>query len=91
MSAVNTRHTQIHDRVLELIRDYLLEHRGASYDELPAHTRFREDLDLDSIDLAAMAGEWESEYGITIEDERVVTVETVGDAVGLVLTLSTTA
>jgi acyl carrier protein len=91
MSAVNTQHTEIHDRVLELIRHYLLEHRGASYDELPTQTRFREDLDLDSIDLAAMAADWESEYGITIEDERVVTVETIGDAIDLVFTLSTTA
>lgn len=74
-------------KLLAQVRSYLMEQRGIEADRVSEGTRFREDLELDSLDLAALALEWEDEYGVTIEDERVVLIKTVGEAIDLVLSL----
>jgi acyl carrier protein len=81
----------VRQRLLDQVREYLMAQRGIEADHIDEKTRFREDLDLDSLDLAALAIDWEDEYGVTVEDERVVTCTTVGKALDLVEELARTA
>jgi acyl carrier protein len=81
----------VRQRLLDQVREYLMTQRGIEPDHIDESTRFREDLDLDSLDVAALAIDWEDEYGVTVEDERVVTCTTVGKALDLVEELARTA
>ena len=47
-------------------------------------TRFKEDLDADSLDLYELVMELEDSYGITVSDEEAAKITTVGDAVDFV-------
>jgi acyl carrier protein len=83
--------TAVRKRLLDQVREYVMTQRGIELDHIDEETRFREDLDLDSLDVAALALDWEDEYGMTVEDERVVTCTTVGKAIDLVEELARTA
>ena len=48
-------------------------------------TRFREDLDADSLDLYTLVQELEDSYGVKISDEEAARILTVGQAVEFVL------
>ena len=68
------------DQVLELIR----RHLGAELEVEPStigeQTRFKEDLEADSLDLVELVMELEDSYGIRIPDEEAVKILTVGQA-----------
>ncbi len=73
------------EQVLSLIRAHLadeLEIDPASVDET---TRFRQDLEADSLDLYTLVQELEDSYGVTISDEEAARILTVGQAVDFVL------
>jgi len=70
--------------VLGRIREHLadeLEVDPASIDEA---TRFREDLEADSLDLVELTVELEDTYGIRIPDEEAARILTVGQAADFV-------
>ena len=72
------------DRVLELIRAHLateLEVDAASINE---ETRFKEDLEADSLDLVELVMELEDRYGVRIPDEEAAKILTVGQAADFV-------
>ena len=48
-------------------------------------TRFREDLEADSLDLYTLVQELEDSYGVQISDEEAAKILTVGQAVEFVL------
>ncbi len=48
-------------------------------------TRFREDLEADSLDLYTLVQELEDSYGVRISDEEAAKILTVGQAVEFVL------
>jgi len=73
------------ERLLEQIRDYLEEQREIDRDLIHEGIAFREELSIDSLDLAAMALELEDEYGVRLDDEQIMTIRTVGDALDLIL------
>jgi acyl carrier protein len=73
------------ESVLAGIRQQLREQREVDPERVNEDTDFREDLLIDSLDLAAMALALETEYGIRLDDEAVLNVETVGDACDLIL------
>jgi acyl carrier protein len=70
--------------VLELIRSHL----GAELEVDPAgiheETRFKEDLEADSLDLVELVMELEDRYGVRIPDEEAAKVLTVGQAADFV-------
>jgi acyl carrier protein len=72
-------------RLLEQIRAYLREQREIEPDLVTEEARFMDDLEVDSLDLAAMALTLEDEYGFRLEDERIMTIRTVGDALDFIL------
>ena len=50
-------------------------------EQITMETRFTDDLELDSLDVAELVMEIESEFDITIPDEAYTEIVTVGDAV----------
>ncbi|MFN8216952.1 MAG: acyl carrier protein [Solirubrobacterales bacterium] len=73
------------DQVLTLVREHLAEELEVDVDRIAEGTRFKQDLDADSLDLYELVMELEDRYGIAVSEEQAARIETVGDAVGFVL------
>ena len=73
------------DEVLSLVRDHLSEELEVDPARIETGTRFKEDLDADSLDLYELVMELEDRYGVTVSEEQATHIKTVGDAVGFVL------
>jgi acyl carrier protein len=69
---------------MTLVRDHLVAELQVSADRVAPETRFREDLDADSLDLYELVMELEDRYGIRISEEEAAEIKTVGDAVDFV-------
>ncbi len=72
------------DEVLERIRAHLSSELGVDIARIHEGTRFREDLEADSLDLVELVMELEDSYGIRIPDEEAVRILTVGQAADFV-------
>jgi acyl carrier protein len=68
------------DEVLELIRGHLSEELEVEPSRIQDDTRFKEDLEADSLDLVALVQELEDRAGVRIPDEDAVKIKTVGQA-----------
>ncbi|HLI33353.1 MAG TPA: acyl carrier protein [Solirubrobacteraceae bacterium] len=73
------------DEVLSLIRNHLASELEVDVRRIGETTRFKEDLDADSLDLYALVQELEDVYGIRIPDEEAQEIATVGQAADFVL------
>lgn len=73
------------DDVLNLVRDHLAEELEVDRERIGEATRFKEDLEADSLDLYELVMELEDRYGIKVSEEQAAGIETVGDAVSFVL------
>jgi acyl carrier protein len=71
--------------VLTLVREHLAEELEVDAAGIGEQTRFKEDLDADSLDLYELVMELEDNYGISVSEEQAATIKTVGDAVAFVL------
>jgi acyl carrier protein len=74
-----------HDEVLTLVREHLAEELEVGIGRISETTRFKEDLDADSLDLYELVMELEDRYGVTVSEQQASRIVTVGDAVGFVL------
>ena len=72
------------DEVLEKIRVHLAQELEVDKAIINEGTRFKEDLDADSLDLVELVMELEDSYGIRITDEEAERIKTVGLAVDFV-------
>ena len=63
------------------MREHLSAELEVNADKIGEGTRFREDLDADSLDLYELVMELEDTYGIRVSEEEAAKIETVGDAV----------
>lgn len=73
------------DQVMAKVREHLAVELEVSPNEIADATRFRSDLDADSLDLYELVMELEDSYGIKLTEEEAARIETVGDAVDFVL------
>jgi acyl carrier protein len=73
------------EQVLALVRDHLAEELEVEAAKIGEATRFKEDLDADSLDLYELVMELEDTYGISVSEEQAARIGTVGDAVDFVL------
>ena len=73
------------DQVFSLIRAHLVDELEVSPGSISESTRFREDLEADSLDLYTLVQELEDSYGVRISDEEASRILTVGQAVDFVL------
>jgi len=72
------------EEVLERIRAHLAEELEVDPAVLREDTRFKEDLEADSLDLVELVMELEDNYGIRIPDEEAARILTVGQAADFV-------
>jgi acyl carrier protein len=73
------------EQVLSLIRAHLADELELPPESITEASRFREDLEADSLDLYTLVQELEDTYGVKISDEEAVKILTVGQAVDFVL------
>jgi acyl carrier protein len=72
------------EEVMTLVRSHLSNELEVAQEKIQPETRFREDLDADSLDLYELVMELEDRYGIRVSEEEAADIETVGDAVDFV-------
>jgi acyl carrier protein len=73
------------EEVLALVRAHLSEELGIDASAIEEETRFKEDLEADSLDLVELVVELEDRYGIRITDEEAERIKTVGQAIDFVM------
>jgi acyl carrier protein len=73
------------DEVMTKVRGHLATELEIDPSRIEAGTRFKEDLDADSLDLYELVMELEDDYGIRISEEQAAQIKTVGDAVEFVI------
>ena len=67
--------------VFEKLREIFANQFGLDAETITESTDIVSDLGADSLDVVEMLMSLEDEYGITIEDEKVAEMKTVGDVV----------
>jgi acyl carrier protein len=72
------------DEVLQKVREHLSTELEVPADQISESTRFRDDLDADSLDLYELVMELEDTYEISVSEEEAARIETVGQAVDFV-------
>ena len=73
------------EHVLALIRAHLADELELDPAGIQETTRFREDLEADSLDLYTLVQELEDSYGVKMSDEQAARILTVSQAVDFVV------
>jgi acyl carrier protein len=73
------------EQVFELIQAHLADELDVEPSAIGEGTRFREDLEADSLDLYTLVQELEDIYGVRMSDDQAAQILTVGQAVDFVL------
>ncbi len=70
--------------VLNKLKDIIANQFGIDTDVISEDTDIVADLGADSLDVVEMMMALEEEFGVTIEDEKIAELKTVGDVVDCV-------
>jgi len=73
------------EEVFTLVQSHLADELDLDPARIDDSTRFKEDLEADSLDLYTLVQELEDTYGIRMPDEDAVKILTVGQAIDYVL------
>jgi acyl carrier protein len=73
------------EQVLTLIQAHLVDELDIDPGNIDSDTRFKEDLEADSLDLYTLVQELEDTYGVQMSDEQAAKILTVGQAVEFVV------
>jgi acyl carrier protein len=73
------------EQVFALISAHLADELDVDAAAIDEGTRFKEDLEADSLDLYTLVQELEDSYGVQMSDEQAARILTVGQAVDFVL------
>jgi acyl carrier protein len=73
------------EEIFQVIRGHLADELELDPALITEATRFKEDLQADSLDLYTLVQELEDSYGVRISDEQAMQIRTVGEAVEFVL------
>ena len=75
------------EEIFQVIRGHLADELEVDPAAISESTRFKEDLEADSLDLYTLVQELEDTYGVRISDEQAAQIRTVGQAVEFVLSV----
>ncbi len=67
--------------VFERVRELVVSKLDVDEDEVTMDASFQDDLGADSLDVMELVDDLEREFGITIEEDDLDKIKTVGDAV----------
>ena len=73
------------EQIFQRIQAHLVDELELDPGVITEATRFKDDLDADSLDLYTLVQELEDSYGVTISDEQAADILTVGQAIDFVL------
>jgi len=73
------------EQIFSLIRAHLADELEVDPDVIRESTRFREDLEADSLDLYTLVQELEDTYRVSISDEQAAKILTVGQTIDFIL------
>jgi acyl carrier protein len=79
------------DEVFTLIQSHLADELDVDPSRIDETTRFKEDLEADSLDLYTLVQELEDSYGVKMSDEEAARITTVAEAIDYVLEHAPTA
>lgn len=71
--------------VFTLIQSHLADELDTDPARIGEETRFKEDLEADSLDLYTLVQELEDSYAVVMSDEQAARILTVGQAIDFVL------
>ena len=77
--------TLTREQVFALIREHLADELDVEASAIGLDTRFKDDLEADSLDLYTLVQELEDTYGVSMSDEQAAQILTVGQAVDFVV------
>jgi acyl carrier protein len=72
------------EEIFQVIQGHLADELEVDPATISETTRFKEDLEADSLDLYTLVQELEDTYGVRISDEQAANIQTVGQAVDFV-------
>ena len=72
------------EELFERVRDHLSAELSVDGSSIRDETRFKEDLNADSLHLVELMVELEDDYGIRIPDDEAARIKTVGQVVDFV-------
>jgi acyl carrier protein len=78
------------EEVFTLIQSHLADELEVDPARIDDSTRFREDLEADSLDLYTLVQELEDSYGVKMSDEQAARILSVGQAVDFVVAYAPT-
>lgn len=73
------------EEILTRIVEHLADELDLEPSAIDENSRFKEDLEADSLDLYTLVQELEDSYGVTMSDEQAARILTVGQAADFVL------
>ena len=76
---------QTRQQVFSLIQAHLADELDVEASAIGEATRFKDDLEADSLDLYTLVQELEDSYGVTMSDDEAAGILSVGQAVDFVL------
>ncbi|MGM1016430.1 MAG: acyl carrier protein [Actinomycetota bacterium] len=73
------------DEVLAGLAELVTDETGIAAEEVALEKSFTDDLDIDSISMMTIVVNAEEKFGVTIPDDEVKNLKTVGDAVNFIV------
>lgn len=67
--------------MLEKIKELIVNYVDVNADDITEDSRFVEDLGFNSYDFMSLLGELENEFDVTVDENDVIDIHTVGEAV----------
>lgn len=74
--------------MLEKFKELICNYVEVDPEKITADSRFIEDLGFNSYDFMSFLGELEQEFDITVDEQEVIELHTVGDAISYMEKLS---
>ena len=67
--------------MLEQMREIIVQYVEVKPEDITPEARFIEDLHFNSYDFMSLLGELEEKLGVTVDEQEVLELHTVGDAI----------